>query len=272
MKASSAAFPHSRATIFAAKAKATYQPSRDCQSSSSSRSAQAYSVQIIWLAKPPQQLSHSIPELFLLCDSGATHHLFNHRMFFANIRDTVKDCPVCAVMKCNRPKKPASLHVEEMRQWKLWEKEFSDSSGKTRVKSFQGNRYYSVRSGCKLFFAHKKKSHHPLEYFKFCARVGRYPKLLVTDQADEILSKAMGSRLAAQGTRIDPCPKDEHSKISSAERAIGELDRMIACSVLDGNLPPASWDLVGDQKYVLNAATQSCPTDDSITIYEAETE
>ena len=39
MKASSAAFPHSHATIFAAKAKATYQPSRHCHSSSSSRSA-----------------------------------------------------------------------------------------------------------------------------------------------------------------------------------------------------------------------------------------
>jgi len=88
MKASSAAFPHSRATNFAAKAKATYQPSRNCQSSSSSRLAQAYSVQILWLAKPQLQLSHSIPEWFLLCESGATHHMFNHRMFLANIRDT----------------------------------------------------------------------------------------------------------------------------------------------------------------------------------------
>jgi len=62
MKASSAGFPHLRETVFAAKANATYQPSHDCQSSSSSRSAQAYSVQILWLAKPPKLLSHSIPE------------------------------------------------------------------------------------------------------------------------------------------------------------------------------------------------------------------
>jgi len=87
MKASFAAFPHSRATIFGAKAKTTYQPSRDSQSSSLSRSAQAYNVQILWLAKPPQQLYHSIPEWFLLCDSGATHHMLNNRMFLANIRD-----------------------------------------------------------------------------------------------------------------------------------------------------------------------------------------
>jgi len=120
----------------------------------------------------------------------------------------VKDCPVCAVMKRNRPKKPASFHVGEKRQWKLWEKVFSDSSGKTRVKTFQGNCYYSVfvcaRSERKLFFARNNKSHYPLVYFKFCARAGHYPKLLVTDQAGEILSKAMGSRLAAQGTCIDP--------------------------------------------------------------------
>jgi len=62
MKASCAVFPHSRATIFSAKAKATYQPSRDPQSSPSSRSAQADSVQILWLVKTLQQLSHSILE------------------------------------------------------------------------------------------------------------------------------------------------------------------------------------------------------------------
>ena len=108
-------------------------------------------------------------------------------------------------------------------------------------------------------------------YFKFCARVGRYPKLLVIDQACEILSKAMGSRLDAQGTCIDPCPKDEHSKIGSAQRAMGEIDHMIACSVLDGNLPPASWDFVCEHSSLFKAVTQSCPTDDSITKYEAET-
>jgi len=45
-------------------------------------------------------------------------------------------------------------------------------------------------------------------YLKFLARIGRLPKLLVSDQAGEILSKAMGYGLAAQGTHIDPVPKD----------------------------------------------------------------
>jgi hypothetical protein len=108
-------------------------------------------------------------------------------------------------------------------------------------------------------------------YLKFLARIGRFPKLLVSDQAGEILSKAMGSRLAAQGTHIDPVPKDEHSKIGSAERAIDEIDRMVAASLLDSNIPKCYWDIVGEHCSLLNAVTQSCPTDHGITIYEAET-
>jgi len=95
---------------------------------------------------------------------------FDRTVFYLSFTK-VKDCPVCAVMKRNRPKKPASLHVEGKRQWKLCEKVFSDSSGKKRVKSLQRNRYYSVfvcaRSGRKLFFEHRKKSHYPLVYSKF---------------------------------------------------------------------------------------------------------
>ena len=123
-----------------------------------------------------------------------------------------------------------------------WEKVISDSSGKFRVMSLEGNRYYSVfvcaRSGRKLYFAHKKKSHYPMVYI--LARIGRFPKLLVSDQAGEILSKAMGCRLAAQGTHIDPVPKDEHSKIGSAERAIDEIDRMVAASLLNSIISKCS--------------------------------
>ena len=59
----------------------------------------------------------------------------------------------------------------------------------------------------------------------------------MSDQAGEILSKAMGSRLAAQGMHIDPVPKDEHSKIGSAECGIDEIDRMVAASLLNSTFP-----------------------------------
>jgi hypothetical protein len=41
----------------------------------------------------------------------------------------MKDCPICAVMK-DKTKEPTAVLVEETRQWKPWEKVFSDSSGK----------------------------------------------------------------------------------------------------------------------------------------------
>jgi len=57
----------------------------------------------------------------------------------------------------------------------------------------------------------------------------------------ENLSKAMGSRLAAQSTHIDPVPKDEHSKIGSAKRAIDEIGCMVAASLPDTNIPKYYW-------------------------------
>jgi len=51
--------------------------------------------------------------------------------------------------------------------------------------------------------------------------------LLVTDQAGEILSKAMGSRLAAQGTCIDPCYKDEHSGPRSARLSVPSANSIV---------------------------------------------
>jgi len=56
----------------------------------------------------------------------------------------VKDCPVCAVMKNKRPKKPTAVLIEKKRQWRPWEKVFSDSLGKFAVMSLQENYYYNV--------------------------------------------------------------------------------------------------------------------------------
>ena len=93
----------------------------------------------------------------------------------------------------------------------------------------------------------------------------------MSDQAGGILSKAMGSRLAAQGTHIDPVSKDEYSKIGSAERAIDEIDRMVTVSLLDLNISKCYWDTFREHCSLLNAVTQSCPTDHDITIHEAQT-
>jgi len=46
---------------------------------------------------------------------------------------------------------------------------------------------------------------------------------------------------------------------------------MVAASLLDTNTPKCYWDIVGEHCTLLNAVTQSWPTDHCITIYEAQT-
>jgi len=81
----------------------------------------------------------------------------------------------------------------------------------------------------------------------------------------------MGSQLAAQVMHIDTAPKDEHYQVGLAERAINEIDRMVAVSLLDTNIPKCYWDIVGEHCTLLNALTHSNPTDHGITVYEART-
>ena len=55
------------------------------------------------------------------------------------------------------------------------------------------------------------------------------------------------------------------------EKAIQDIDNMVACYMADRNLPKDCWDVVGEHCTLVNARTSPCPTDKSITIYEAET-
>ena len=158
-------------------------------------------------------------------------------------------------MRCHEGQKTQetlNILVEEKKQWDLWRKVFPDSSGNSKGRSLQGNRYFSIfvcaRSGRKLYFAH-----NPLVYLKFVARIGRAPRLLVTDQA----GKTMGARLVVQGTDIEPVPKDEHSKLGSAERALDGISRMVAVVMLDTNVPKYAWDIDGEHCSLINVVMAS---------------
>jgi hypothetical protein len=52
-------------------------------------------------------------------------------------------------------------------------------------------------------------------------------------------------------------PKDEHSKLGSAEGSIEEISRMVAVVMLDTNVPQYAWDIVGEHCSLINAVTQS---------------
>jgi hypothetical protein len=77
-------------------------------------------------------------------------------------------------MKRRHPKRPSSLSNAEKCNFKPWQTVYVDTSGKWRSKSSRSNHYHTVficaRSGFKLTFPHKKRSHFPLVYMKFVAQ------------------------------------------------------------------------------------------------------
>ena len=104
------------------------------------------------------------------------------------LRSYRKECPIFVAMKRRReslPKGPNSAH--ELDQLVPWEEVFTDSGGKFRRKSKQGNNYFTVfvcaKTGDKIAIPHVKRKHFSLVYFEFSKRMGRHPKVLYSDLA-----------------------------------------------------------------------------------------
>ena len=90
-----------------------------------------------------------------------------------------------------------------------WAETFSDSLARNKLILFQSNRNYSkfcACSGCTLYLMHMRRRTTSLVYLKFCAQIGGFSWGTMTGHAGEILVKAMGSRLAVQGTYNEPVP------------------------------------------------------------------
>ena len=192
------------------------------------------------------------------------------------LREYVDDkCPICYTMKRRQPKRPSSLGNAEKCDFKPWQMVYVDTSGKWRVRSSRGNRYHTVfvcaKSGMKLTFPHKKRSHFPLVYMKFVARIGSHPQHLLSDKAGEISSKKFDALLLAKGCNHICLPKNEHYSLGVPEKAIGDLDRNTRAIMADANIPPAYWDIVVQHAALLNACTSPSICAPEMTIFEADT-
>ena len=150
------------------------------------------------------------------------------------LRDYRKDCPLCIAMKKRRsslPKESLSAHV--LNTLVPWEEVFSDSSGKFRLRSKQGNKYFTVivcaKTGDKIAIPHVKRKHFPLVYFEFTKRIGRHPKVLYSDLASEIVSASFERYLLVKGVNHVNVPSGEHHSIGVAEKAIQDLSNMMRC-------------------------------------------
>ena len=159
------------------------------------------------------------------------------------LRNYRKDCPICVAMKKRRksiPKGPNSAH--ELDHLVPWEEVFTDSSGKFRRKSKQGN-YFKVflcaKTGDKIAIPHVKRKHFPLVYFEFTKRIGRHPKVLYSDLPSEIASSSFERCLLVKGVIHVNVPRGEHhsTSIGVAEKAIQDLSNMMRCMLADSNVP-----------------------------------
>ena len=70
-----------------ARAKATYVPMKENRHTASHRSTSSHNVQVIYLVNPPKELRNVIPGYFMLCDSGATHHMLANATFMAYLKN-----------------------------------------------------------------------------------------------------------------------------------------------------------------------------------------
>jgi hypothetical protein len=190
-----------------------------------------------------------------------------------DFRNYRKDCPICVAMKMRRkslPKGSNSAHVLD--QLVPWEEVFTDSSGKFRRKSKQGNNYFTVfvcaKTGDRIAIPHVKRKHFPLVYFEFTKRIGRHPKVLYSDLASEITSSMFERYLLVKGVNHVNVPRGEHHSIGVAEKAIQDLSNMMRCMLADSNVPNIYWDFVIEHAALVNSMITPSISDKTKTIFE----
>ena len=60
------------------------------------------------------------------------------------VKDYRKNCAICLASRRRRPARPGAASADSKRKFKPWEKVHCDSTGKRKVASSRGNRYFTV--------------------------------------------------------------------------------------------------------------------------------
>jgi hypothetical protein len=127
------------------------------------------------------------------------------------LRNYRKECPICVAMKKRTSLSKGSNSAHEVEHLVPWEEVFTNSSGKFRRKSKQGNNYLTVfvcaQTGDKIVIPHVKRKHFPLVYFEFTKRIGRHPKVLYSDLASEITISSFERYLLVKGVNHVNVPR-----------------------------------------------------------------
>ena len=122
------------------------------------------------------------------------------------LRHFKRSCKICLAMKKRRPRRPKALSPQDKASLAPWEMVQADSSGRFKVVSKLGNRYYTaftcMLTGVRVVIPHAKRKHFPLVYLKFAQRIQRHPRILYSDMGGENLGKAIGSLASQRGASL----------------------------------------------------------------------
>ena len=121
----------------------------------------------------------------------------------------------------------------------------SDLSGRLRVPSLQGARYFVVflddASNYKFVFLLKTKDKWLDALKRITVITGSSPKVVQTDNAGEMISGECIAYYSAQGIFHKACSPDEHEQNPSAESAIGSLSMRCRVMLCASGLPKFYW-------------------------------
>lgn len=188
------------------------------------------------------------------------------------LRHFKRSCKICLAMKKRRPRRPKALSPQDKASLAPWEMVQADSSGRFKVVSKLGNRYYTaftcMLTGVRVVIPHAKRKHFPLVYLKFAQRIQRHPRILYSDMGGENLGKAFTDLLLAKEVLHLPVPKGEHFSIGSAEKAIGDLDQIQRGLTAEANAPSNVWDILTEHAALIDSMVNPSPSLPSMTKFE----
>ena len=162
------------------------------------------------------------------------------------LEQVMKQCTVCAnakIKKTTRPKESTTVATEPL------DRTHCDTSGKMRVPTYGGKRYFSVivdeatrHVDVKLLKNKNEVSSHLKNYKSKAERLhNKKMKVVRTDNAREYLGKEFRGILNEEGVETQQCTPHEHSQNPYAERTIGVITGIANSLLAQSNAPPKLW-------------------------------
>jgi hypothetical protein len=182
--------------------------------------------------------------------------------------------PICAGTKRQKNKGPSNVPAS-VSALKPFQVVYVDSSGKFKVASARGNRYFTVFvddfSRRKIVITHRTRTDLPIVLLQFVQRLGFWPSKFFVDKEGAWYHAGLEKLVLMKGSELIKSPKNEHPSNGPAEVSVKEISKMLRVYLVDSHIPLAYWDYVVEHASLVHCMSTICPNDPSKTIFEAET-